>query len=274
MDGNRNGINLLFRFADKMGKDRVRAHAAEAAFFLIMSFFPILMLLLALVQYTPLQQEQVIQTMAEILPSAVAGYFEPVVSSLFHQSTALVSGTAIAALWAAGKGIIGLSDGLNSIFRCEDEKNYVIVRIRAACYALVLVLALVISLAILVFGYGIQEYLKEEFPVLQRYADAMATLPLTLAMVVLVFLFCILYAYLPGRRMRFLRQLPGAVFAAVSWAVFSYGFSLYLDFVSNMSLIYGSLTTLVVVMLWLYGCMYLLFIGAEINHYLAHPELF
>ena len=42
----------------------------------------------------------------------------------------------------------------------------------------------------------------------------------------------------------------------------------------NMSVIYGSLTTLVVVMLWLYFCMYLLFIGAEINNYIAHPEMF
>ncbi|MCD7765655.1 MAG: YihY/virulence factor BrkB family protein [Lachnospiraceae bacterium] len=83
-----------------------------------------------------------------------------------------------------------------------------------------------------------------------------------------------MYSYLPGRRMRFSSQLPGAIFASISWSIFSFIFSMYLDYSTNMSVIYGSLTTLVVVMLWLYVCMYLWFIGAEINHYLMAPELF
>ena len=102
----------------------------------------------------------------------------------------------------------------------------------------------------------------------------MVVLPTGLALVILALLFAVLYTYLPNRKMAFIRQLPGAVFTSVAWAVFSYVFSIYLEYASNMSVLYGSLTTLVVVMLWLYFCMYLLFIGAEINQYLSAPELF
>ena len=147
-------------------------------------------------------------------------------------------------------------------------------RFRCACYTVVMILALVVSLGILVFVYGIENYLLEKFPILMKYQDSMVVLPTGLALVILALLFAVLYTYLPNRKMAFIRQLPGAVFTSVAWAVFSYVFSIYLEYASNMSVLYGSLTTLVVVMLWLYFCMYLLFIGAEINQYLSAPELF
>jgi membrane protein len=80
---------------------------------------------------------------------------------------------------------------------------------------------------------------------------------------------------LPNGRQPFFAQLPGAMAAALSWSVFSYGFSIYLTYApQGMSAIYGSLTTAVIIMLWLYFCMWLLFLGAEINDYLQRPENF
>ena len=257
-----------------MGNDRVRAHSAEAAFFIMMSVFPVLMLLLTLVQFTPLNQTEVLITIERITPFEVSGMLKPMVSSIFRQSTALLSWSAIVAVWVAGKGVMGLTDGLNCIYRIRETRNYFAVRLRAACYTIVLVISLLLSLGILVFGYTIQRYLREKFALLRQYPETVMMLPTAIAMVILVFLFLLMYMFLPNRRRRFRTQFPGAVFTAASWAVFSYAFSVYLDYAVNMSVIYGSLTTLVVVMLWLYCCMYLFFIGAEINHYIEHPELF
>lgn len=265
---------LIYQMIRKTSKDRVRAHAAEAGFFIIMSVFPILMLLLTLLRYTPLTADQIIFTIEELTPFEVTPEIQPIVNGIYNQSSALVPWTALVALWTAGKGILGLSDGLNSIFQIEESRNYFITRFRCACYTVVLIIALVVSLVILVFGYNIENFLMQKLPVLQNYQDEMVVLPTGIALVILVILFSVLFAYLPNRRLPFLKQVPGAVFSSVTWAVFSYAFSIYLDYAVNMSVIYGSLTTLVVVMLWLYCCMYLLFIGAEINHYLTNPEFF
>ena len=146
-----NVITLIMRFMKKIGRDRVRAHAAEAAFFIIMSVFPILMLLLTLLRYTTLTTEQIIFTIEELTPFAITQELQPVVDSIFNQSTALVPWTALVAVWTAGKGILGLSDGLNSIFQIEETKNYFVTRFRCACYTVVMVLALTVSLLILVF---------------------------------------------------------------------------------------------------------------------------
>ncbi len=269
----RNASKLIYRFMVKMRNDRVRAHSAEAAFFIIMSVFPILMLLLTLIQFTPLTQEEVVMTIEQITPFETSGLLKPVVSSVFSQSPALLSWSAIVAVWVAGKGVMGLTDGLNSIYRIEETRNYFLLRFRAACYTVVLVVALAISLGVLVFGYTIQTYFSKWFPFLKKFSDMMM-LPTAIALVMLVFLFLMMYMFLPNRRRKFRAQIPGAIFTSVAWAVFSYAFSIYLDYAVNMSVIYGSLTTLVVVMLWLYFCMYLFFLGAEINHYLTHPELF
>lgn len=270
----RETAEFIYKFIHKMARDRVRAHAAEAGFFIIMSIFPILMLMLTLLRYTPLTPEQIVFTVEEITPFEVAPEIQPIIDSIFQHSSALISWTAVVALWTAGKAILGVSDGLNSIFGIEEHRNYVLIRIRCACHAFVMILALGLSLSILVFGYSIQDYLVRKFPLLTRYQEELTVLPTGIALVILSFLFAVLYAFLPNRRLPFLKQVPGAIFAAVSWAVFSYAFSIYLDYAGNMSVIYGSLTTLVVVMLWLYFCMYLLFVGAEINHYLSHPEMF
>jgi membrane protein len=269
-----NIVHLIYKFMKKMNKDRVRAHAAEAAFFIMMSVFPMLMILLTLVQFTPLTETEVVMTIESITPFEVSGLLQPMVQSIFDQSTALLSWSAITTIWVAGKGVMGLTDGLNSIYRIDETRNYFAIRFRAACYTFVLIVSLVISLGILVFGYTLQRYLRKWIPLLRNYPNLMMLMPTAIALVVLMLLFLVMYMFLPNRRRKCRTQIPGAIFTAIAWAVFSYAFSIYLDYAGNMSVLYGSLTTLVVVMLWLYSCMYLFFLGAEINHYLAHPELF
>lgn len=274
MKTRRKAIDLFLKFSTKMANDRVRAHSAEASFFAIMSFFPILMLLLSLIRYTPVTQEQILFTLEEITPFDVTDMLKPIITSLYKQSSGLVPWIILAALWAAGKSIIGLGDGLNAIYRVEEERNYFVLRFRAMLYALIMTVALSVSLIILVFGYDIMAYLIRRFAILQQHSQELTILPTLAAMALLVLLFIIFYTFMPNRPQRVVKQIPGALFASVSWTVFSYVFSIYLELASTMTVIYGSLTTLIGIMMWLYFCMYLLFVGAEINHYLMSPELF
>ena len=75
-----------------------------------------------------------------------------------------------------------------------------------------------------------------------------------------------MYKFLPNRKATLKSQLPGAVISAVAWSVFSLIFSIYLEYF-NVSNMYGSLTTLIMIMLWVYFCMFIVLLGAEINAY-------
>ncbi|MCD7956430.1 MAG: YihY/virulence factor BrkB family protein [Lachnospiraceae bacterium] len=258
----------------KVNRDQVRAHSAEAAFFLMMCFFPLLMLLITMLKYTSVTPEEIIVMVEEITPFDVRDLLGPILDSIYNQTIALVSGTVIAAVWTAGKGVLGMADGLNTIYRIVEPGNYFVTRFRAAAYMVVLVIAIGVSAVIMVMGYGFSGFVSEKITLLSFLPDFSTIIPALIAMVVLTVLFLFMYSYLPNHRMRMSGQLPGAIFASVAWSIFSFIFSIYLDYSTNMSVIYGSLTTLVAIMLWLYVCMYLWFIGAEINHYLAAPELF
>ena len=61
------------------------------------------------------------------------------------------------------------------------------------------------------------------------------------------------------------QQLPGAVFTACGWLLMSFVFSVYLDIFTGFTDMYGSLTTIILIMLWLYFCMYVILLGGELN---------
>ena len=75
----------------------------------------------------------------------------------------------------------------------------------------------------------------------------------------------LIYKFLPNRRDKFRKQIPGAVFTALGWMVISWIFSVYVDVFQGFSSMYGSLTTIVLIMLWMYFCMYSILLGGELN---------
>ena len=261
-------------FILKMGRDGVRAYAAETSFFMILSFIPFLMLLLTAVQFTPLTQDLVLEVIETATPFEISETIRELVGSLFNKSYALLSWTAAASVWTSSKAIIGIMDGLNSVNQLEETRNFFVMRIWAVLCTVIMLFAMIIAIGILVFGYSLQDYLRSAVPLVSRHAKGTLALQMILSLAVLTLLFELLYVFLPNKQKRFLEQMPGAVFTAISWAVFSYAFSIYLKYAGSMTAVYGGLTTLIVVMLWLYVCMYLFFAGAELNQYIAHPDQF
>ena len=123
-------------------------------------------------------------------------------------------------------------------------------------------------LEILVFGDSIRSFLDNTFPIAADMAKNILSTRSFLAIVLLVACFTGLYTYLPHRHLLARRQLPGALFSTFGWMLFSYGFSMYFNFFSRFSYMYGSLTAIILLMLWIYFCICILFLGAEINCHL------
>ncbi len=264
-------INLILKFMKKMKYDRIDVYAAQASFYTIMSAIPILMLMFTLLKFTPLTQEMVMEVLGRIVNEDIMSRVQEIVGNVYHGSITLVSFAAVSLFWVSGKGILGLMNGLNNIHRLKENRNYFLLRIRASAYTVLMVVAFILAAAILVFGFRFQSYLSGLFPLLEKYQDILIYLQTLIALCLLMLIFTALYVFLPNRVKTFVSQFPGAVFATLSWCIFSYFFSIYLSYAKNMSVIYGGLVTLV---LWLYSCMYLWFIGAEINAYMENPDSF
>ena len=189
---------------------------------------------------------------AGLTPDAIDPLVEGLIAEIYEKSAGVMSIAVLTTLWSAGKGVMALMRGLNVISEVEENRNYFVVRIVSSFYTLIMLVALVLSLVIMVFG--------------KRPAVPMR---FVYAWLILTVLFAMMYAYIPNEKLRFRDQLTGAMFAAIAWNVFSWGFSLYVGRADEYS-IYGSLSVIILVMIWMYVCMYIIMLGAYINRYVKH----
>lgn len=252
------------------------AYAAQAAYFFVLSLIPIIILLLTLVQFTPVTQEDVMQAVLQVFPSSVEGLIAMLVTQVYNQSGSIIPFTILMALWSAGKGVLSMTSGLNCVYENTETRNYIFLRIRASVYMVIFILAIVLSLLLSVFGNSISMLLNEHVPLLRHVTEFIIRIRTLLILGVLTVFWDLVYKYLPNRKdgikTTMKQQLPGAVFTACGWQLISFVFSIYLDVFTGFSTMYGSLTTIILILLWFYMCMYVILLGGEINALLEKYE--
>lgn len=256
-------------FMKKINDSDVDAWSGQSAFFIIISFFPFMLLLVSLLRTMHIAESQIMGELTTLLPSAVLDFILNVVNeATSHTETAIVSVSVIAALWAISRSMFAVTKGLCSVYETEETRNYFLTRIISFFYTIAFFVVLAITLLILVFGGTIATFLVQLFPQFKATALLILTFRSIVAAVVLTLMFLLMYKVLPNNPMRLRELLPGALFTSLGWLIFSRLFSFYIDNFSNYSNLYGSLTAIVLLMLWLYFCMYILFLGGTVNMWL------
>lgn len=266
-------MKLIFMIAEMAGKvkqDRVNMYSAQSSFFIIVSFFPFAMLLLCALKYTNITESYLMTLVCTMLPAKTQPLILSFINEIYNTSSfTLLSVTAVSAIWAAGKGFVSIIQGLNDVYDTGGEtRNYFLLRIHATFYTIVFILIIILSLVLMVFGNRLLDFINLHWPIVGSVIQFILKLRVLIFMGVLTLFLLLVYKVIPNRKTKFRYELPGAVFSSVGWWVFSYAFSIYVDMSSGFSVTYGSLATLVFIMLWLYFCMNVLFIGAELNAFL------
>lgn len=250
----------------KITDDFVPTFSAQAAFFIFISFFPFIMFLLTLIQYLPVTESELLTLIRTVLPSGINTYIASIVHDIYFQpAKTIISITAITTLWSASRGFLAIVKGLNTVYGINETRNYIRLRITSAIYTLAFAVIIVVSLVLLVFGNNLYLLISTQFPLINDLAVAIIGIRTILSLALYTGFFLMLYIVIPNRKTNFLNELPGAIIAAAGWMLFSFLYSIYIDNFAKFSAMYGSLTAIVLLMLWLYFCMYILFIGAEIN---------
>ena len=262
----------LIRAALEMKRDMERSHvgayAAQSAYFIMLSFLPLMIMLLSMIQYTHIGKADIYELIQEIVPVGFQSWILGIVDEMYSHTMAAVSLSAIVTAWSAGKSFMALNRGMNAICKVERNPNYILMRLRGAVYALFFVALLLVSLLLIVFGHSIHLLAEKHFPLLAIFTRILLSFRLVILLALFILFFALLYKILPNRKAGFFEQLPGAVFASIGWYLFSFGFSMYIEWRNGRFDMYGSLTTLVLFMFWLYFVMYIVLIGMEINQWL------
>lgn len=266
-------LQKLMDILTEIGNDHVGAYAAQSAYFFMLCMIPIILILLMMVRYTPVTKADVMTAVIQVFPKSVDTMITSIVNQVYNQSMGVISVTIVVALWSAGKGVLAMSTGLNNVYNCRETRNYLYLRLRATLYTVLFLLVIILLLVLSVFGNSLNIFVERYIPIVSGVAERLMEVRPFITPIVLMIFWLLVYKFLPNRKDRLIKQLPGAVFATVGWLAVSWVFSVYLDIFEGFSSMYGSLTTIVLIMLWLYFCMYSILLGAELN-IMLHDKIF
>jgi membrane protein len=260
-------------FIEKFDEHRISVHAAQVAFFILISLFPFLMFFFTLLQYTPLSEDMMNTFIAAVIP----GSLSTILTSWIHETYTSASGTilsltAITALWAGSKGFASIAYELDRIYEVPRRRGLLSRRLLSLLSTLVFTLMIIFSLILLVYGNQIVLAVQHFFPQLTGLRLILFLLRSVISFLLFTVYFLCMFRFLPNRKSRFRDELAGASFSAFLWILFSYLYSLYVDAYPSFSSLYGSLTYMILLMLWMYICIILIFLGAMLNEYRStHP---
>ena len=245
----------------------ISVYAGNAAFFLVLSALPLLGLILGILPYLPINQQDLVAMLSRILPESLVPTLYYILSVKYPAT--LISISAVTAIWSASRGTFSILRGLYQAYEAQQPHGFIRNRLYSIIATLFLTIAILISLSLYVYGRSLISLLPKfpEIPVIPALFALFSPLMrffVTTTLLVLVFSF--LYHYLPIQKRKWRYAFPGAIFSGAGWMFFSYFYSIFVTRFANMRAVYGSLSTMAIAMLWLYFCMEILFLGGVLNH--------
>lgn len=261
-------IETIRDFVKGAGTKNISIYAASSAFFVILSIVPMLVIVSCIIPFTGLTEELVVGAIVQFLPLATREFMVTLAEYVYSNNAGVISIAIVVAIWSAGKGMLSLIRGLNEIHGIVEKRGYVKLRIVSSLYTILLLFGLLFTLLLSVFGRSIYENFLIRITVLYEIANVVLRYRYVLSVLVLGIIFTILYTFVPNIKTSIRKQLYAGVMAAAGCAVFSYCFSVYVDNFNDFSS-YGSISIIVIIMLWLYFTMYILLYGAYFGAYIT-----
>lgn len=260
-------IGMIEKLCTNIDRDNISAYSAQCSYYTILSFIPFVILLITLIQYTSIDQATLINVISKIIPSSMNEFVLGIVKEVYSKSIGTISISIIFTLWSAGKGLFALIKGLHCVYNITGKKNNsaIYLKIASIIQTVIFIFLIVIALVLLVFGNSLITIIKKYFGILENFSVLSVFLTKISFIFITFLVFMFLYKYIPKHKVKFRDQVIGAIFGAISLNFISLVFSKYLDIFKGFSITYGSLTTLILVMMWTYACFYTIFLGAEIN---------
>ena len=247
--------------------------AANTGYFIILSVFPALLLILSGLRFTGLSVDTLLDILGMVLPQALMGTARELVYSVYENASGAVAGlSALTALWSSSRGVYGLLVGLNTIYGVSEDRGYFYTRAISILYTFAFEVVILLTLVLHVFGGTLTSFFQGiPNPAIQKLMNIL-DLRFGVLLVLQSLLFTLMFMIFPNRRNGFWESLPGGLFACIGWMLFSNLYSLYVTHFPSYANIYGSVYAIAISMLWLYCCLEILFFGGALNRLLMKKE--
>lgn len=241
--------------------------SAYMAYYWVLAFFPFIIFVISLLTYTNLPTGIFMEYVEEAIPKTLVPVVESTISQfIMYRSTTLLSVGGIITLWSAGTAVNALIRGIHMAYNSNYVRPYIYARLSAIGYTILLAVVLILLMVGLVFGNRVGDYVFSMLDMNKGiFMPIWNLFRLIMPFIALVAVMYLLYRIIPRKYLKDYNVWPGVFFTSIGWYIFTLCFSIYVDNYSKYNQLYGSIGSVFILLIWLYGSCTLLLLGAEIN---------
>lgn len=246
-------------------KPEMRILPGQLAFFFVLSVIPLIALLGSLAGAFHVQTENVVGLLTSIVPRAVLDLLLPIVSGKNFNFNILIF--YISAFILASNGTHSMIIASNALYKCEN-KGYLFRRIKALFMTIILVLLLIFVLLVPGFGGKIIQFLgnfTRNDTVITNIEMIYNLLKFPLSFILIFFNVKLLYVLAPDHTIQSADTTYGSLVTTIGWIIATEVYSLYVDVFARYNLFYGSLSNILILLLWVYILAYIFVFGMALN---------
>jgi len=261
-----NNYKFLKYFWDILKKNELMALGGQVSYYLILSFFPLLIFLLTLISYLNLSSEQFFEDWKYFVPEESYYLVESIIYEVFSQrSPTLLSLSMLGTVWASLNGINALMRGIVKAYGLTEKRNYICLKLTAILFLIIITLTILFSIPVFFLGENLSNQIFSLLGAANNFSYYWQKIRLVLQFCLLILVFIILNRMATRSIYSIKTILPGSLFASFGWVIISIAFSYYFDKFSKFSLTYGSLTGIIILLIWLYWSIEILLLGCALN---------
>ena len=267
----KNVVRCFKEYFDLVRDNSINNHAAACAFYMFLSMVPFVGIVTSVIPYTGLTQDTLLDALSTYIPAPLQSIIYGTVGDIFSASGYILPVAVVLTIYLASRAFSALIRGLEVISESRKFASFFRRTLLACLYTVALIAAMLLVLALLVSGKYLVHLISSELPIVTPFVRLLIRGRFVIAFVILTVSFMLIYRGVPGMKLGFMRLLPGAAAAAGSWLLFTWLFSLFIAFADSFT-IYGNLAAIVISLLWMYWCMYIILLGAQLNIYIRFKK--
>lgn len=251
----------------------VARDSAALTYYLLFAIFPLLIFVSTLLGVLELDIASITAVLAPILPSDVVDiirtYLEYVAA---NQSRQLLWFSLVFSIWFPMRSTGCLMHSLRKAFGRSAPENILLGQLRTLLFTIWMIFVIGLTLALVVVGRRALYFLSGFLPLSETFISVWGYLRFIILGLVMAISLGVLYQLALGQRRPLREVLPGVGSSLAAWLLLSMAFSYYVENMARYAQLYGSIATIVVVLLWLYMSGQVLILGAELSASLIHRK--
>lgn len=247
----------------KMSDDEMLLRASGVSFYILLAFFPFVLIVFLLSTLISDRVSQAIFDILNLLPQDIEGIVSQLITDTQASGLLIISLVCIS-VWTLSGALVNISKSLNVFYGVKETRNFIITRLGAIFWA-VMMLVLIIAIMVLIVFENYITLLIDSYFSIKLGGWLYDAFGLILLYVTLTFILSLIYKFVPNKTIRFRSVIKGALTAAFLWGATSYGLAIYVNCFPTYHILYGSIAGVIVLITWIFLTSTVLLLGGEIN---------